>query len=85
MLVVTFSNSLTTQLSMKEENVVPDALSRRDYDFTRPADDPIDHPDLGAVHKQKSQENDKVLTVSPTKVKIDSLIKSIEYDQTFRS
>ena len=51
-----------------KNNVVPDALSRRDYEFTRTEDDePIDrYPDLGAIHEQSNHnvQKDKLTQVS---------------------
>ena len=64
-----------------KENVVPDALSRRDYDFTRTQEDEaIDrYPDLGVISLHNNLEKSNI-AVKPTKVSFSSLIDTVEYD-----
>ena len=68
-----------------KENVVPDALSRRDYDFERTeADDIIDlYPDLSAIHKQANQNITEQPVVKPTQVSFHSHNDKVIYDPEF--
>ncbi len=61
-------------------NVVPDALSRRDYDTTRTdADTPIDaFPDLSALHSTQNR-SDNCLTDKPQKVTFSSVPATVSF------